>query len=649
MVKIVLQCIVISCIILFSVGEISAQYLTTSGENIVDKNNNPILLRGVGLGGWMLQEPYMMKVVGGARNQQEFKSKLEGLIGEERTQEFFDSWLQNFVTEKDVDSIASWGFNSIRLPMHYNLFTLPIQQENGNENTWLDKGFDIVDNLLSWCEKNELYLILDLHAAPGGQGYDEAISDYDPNYPSLWESDLNKQKTVALWGKLAERYKNEEWIGGYDILNETNWNLSGNEIKELYVQITNAIRVHDQNHILFIEGNWFANDFTGLTPPWDNNMVYSFHKYWNENTQAPIQWVLDMRAQYDVPLWMGESGENSNVWFKDAISLFEDNNIGWAWWPWKRLDTTVSSYSIKTNSNYNNVVNYFKGEATIPDKDSAFQGMMDIASASNIDNCDFRKDVVDAMLRQPSSDELVPFSENTVPGIILATHFDMGSQGLAYYDTEYGNYSSSGGTSSWNLGWIFRNDGVDISTDNSGSSDSNGYSVGYVRDREWMKYTLDIKQEGYYDIETKYSALNAGGKIQFEINDVHITHQRALGTTGSFSKFNSVTSSTSFLETGKQVLKVRVVGDVEFNLESFNLTLSANQTPNFSHIGAIIDKNDKQVRLVLNKDISSTSVDPESFQLLSNGEAVNITSATIDNSNSRVILLNVENALSFYE
>ena len=109
MVKIVLQCIVISCIILFSVGEISAQYLTTSGENIVDKNNNPILLRGVGLGGWMLQEPYMMKVVGGARNQQEFKSKLEGLIGEERTQEFFDSWLQNFVTQQDVDSIASWG------------------------------------------------------------------------------------------------------------------------------------------------------------------------------------------------------------------------------------------------------------------------------------------------------------------------------------------------------------------------------------------------------------------------------------------------------------------------------------------------------------------------------------------------------------
>ena len=441
MVKIVLQCIVISCIILFSVGEISAQYLTTSGENIVDKNNNPILLRGVGLGGWMLQEPYMMKVVGGARNQQEFKSKLEGLIGEERTQEFFDSWLQNFVTEKDVDSIASWGFNSIRLPMHYNLFTLPIQQENGNENTWLDKGFDIVDNLLSWCEKNELYLILDLHAAPGGQGYDEAISDYDPNYPSLWESDLNKQKTVALWGKLAERYKNEEWIGGYDILNETNWNLSGNEIKELYVQITNAIRVHDQNHILFIEGNWFANDFTGLTPPWDSNMVYSFHKYWTYNDTASIQWVLDLRNQYNVPLWCGESGENSNVWYTDAIRLFEDNNIGWSWWPYKRIETTVAPFSITSNQNYESIINYWRGESSAPSASNAIQGLTQLTNDLLVQNTTFYKDVVDAQLRQPQDQTHIPYADHNIPGVIHLSDYDLGTNGIAYSDSDYANYS----------------------------------------------------------------------------------------------------------------------------------------------------------------------------------------------------------------
>ena len=196
----------------------------------------------------------------------------------------------------------------------------------------------------------------------------------------LWESDANKQKMVALWDKLAERYKNEEWIGGYDILNEPNWNLSGSEIRNLYVQVTNAIRSHDTNHIIFIEGNWFANDYTGLTPPWDDNMVYSFHKYWNVNTQNTIQWVLDMRNQYNVPLWMGESGENSNVWFKEAISLFEDNDIGWAWWPWKRIETTVSSLSITSNSNYNAVVEYFKGNASAPSASTRQLG------CSNIDD-----------------------------------------------------------------------------------------------------------------------------------------------------------------------------------------------------------------------------------------------------------------------
>ena len=140
------------------------------------------------------------------------------------------------------------------------------------------RGFEIVDQLLDWCEQNELYLILDLHAAPGGQGYDAAISDYNSEFPSLWESVENQNKTIALWEQLAIRYKDEPWIGGYDLLNETNWDLANFELRSFYVQVTNAIREHDTNHIIFFEGNWFANDFTGLIPPWDDNMAYSFHK-----------------------------------------------------------------------------------------------------------------------------------------------------------------------------------------------------------------------------------------------------------------------------------------------------------------------------------------------------------------------------------
>ena len=644
-----LQNLLIALIVLATSTTINSQFLKTSGKDILDKDNQPIILRGLGLGGWMLQEPYMMKVAGGARNQKEFKSKIETLIGNERTNEFYDAWLENFITKKDIDSMAEWGFNSVRVPLHYNLFTLPIEEENGDENTWLDKGFEIIDNLLDWCEDNNLYLILDLHAAPGGQGYDEGISDYDPNLPSLWESLRNKNKTVALWGKLAERYKEREWIGGYDILNEPNWNLNGNEIRELYVQITNAIRAHDQNHIIFVEGNWFANDFSGLTPPWDNNMVYSFHKYWNDNTVNTIQWVLDMRDQYDIPLWMGESGENSNVWFKEAISLFENNNIGWAWWPSKRLETTVSITSIPINEKYNEMVSFFKGEAPVPNSDSAYQGLMDLANSSNIINNIFNRDVIDAMIRQPFSDELAPYTNNSIPGIILATHYDLGSQGIAYNDTEYGNYSGSNGTTSWNLGWVFRNDGVDISTYHSGESSSNGYSVGYVRDREWMKYTVNVEQDGYYDISTKYSALTAGGKIQFEWNNSIISPIRGLGNTGSYSNFSTVTSKTSFLKQGQNIFKVRIIGNVEFNVESFEFKFSDNQSPDFKHIGAIIENNDDEIKLSLNKNIASQINNFQSFTVKANGTNVNISNVEIDVENQNNILIKVDEALSFYD
>jgi len=227
------------------------------------------------------------------------------------------------ITKRDIDSLKVWGFNSIRLPMHYNLFTLPIEKEPvAGQNTWLKTGFELTDKLLAWCREDKIYLILDLHAAPGGQGNDRPIADVDTTKPHLWESEDNQQKTIALWRKLAERFANEQWIGGYDLINETNYKMEANEpLKKIFMAITKEIRKVDKNHIIFIEGNKFANDHTGLTPPWDNNMVYSFHKYWNATTIETIQKFIDLREKFNVPLWMGESGENNNEWYGAAVNL----------------------------------------------------------------------------------------------------------------------------------------------------------------------------------------------------------------------------------------------------------------------------------------------------------------------------------------
>ena len=272
---------------------LSAQgYLRRQGELIVDGNGKNVLLRGLGLGGWMVQEGYMLQTSDFAGPQHVIRQKIQELIGPENTEEFYAAYLANGITKRDVDSLAAWGFNSIRLPMHYNLYTPPIEEEKEGAITFVEKGFQMTDNLLKWCAANKMYLILDLHAAPGGQGKDANISDYDETKPSLWESEANKKKIIAFWVELARRYKDEPWIGGYDIINEPNWNFTGTNIngcdensnaplRELMVAITKAIREVDKNHLIIIEGNCWGNNYNGIFPLWDENMALSFHKYWN--------------------------------------------------------------------------------------------------------------------------------------------------------------------------------------------------------------------------------------------------------------------------------------------------------------------------------------------------------------------------------
>lgn len=126
----------------------TSQGLKAKGKFIVDKNGNEVLLRGVGLGGWMLQEPYMLQLSGVATAQHNIRSKIKELAGDESTEKFYQAWLKNHCTKADIDSLAAWGFNFVRLPMHYNLFTLPVQQEPvKGKNTWLTKGFQLTDSL----------------------------------------------------------------------------------------------------------------------------------------------------------------------------------------------------------------------------------------------------------------------------------------------------------------------------------------------------------------------------------------------------------------------------------------------------------------------------------------------------------------------
>jgi len=554
----------------------SQGFLKAKEKQIIDATGNEIILRGMGLGGWMLQEGYMLQI-NNKGMQHTIKARITDLIGKENCDRFYGLWLQNHMTRADVDSLAKWGFNSIRLPMHYNLFTLPIEDEPvRGENTWLTKGFILTDSLLSWCKANGLYLILDLHAAPGGQGKDASISDYDETKPSLWESDQNKQKTVALWRKLAERYANAPNIGGYDLINEPNWTFEGKNkngledtlnkpIWDLYVEITKAIREVDKNHIIIIEGNGWGNNYRGFTGPWDDNMVLSFHKYWSSNVQAVISGIIGLRDKFNMPVWMGESGENSDKWFTDCISLVEKNHVGWAWWPLKKINSVVCPMMIVAPPEYAQLTDYWNKNTEKPSGELATKVMFEIAENLKAERCRFNKDVIDAMFRQRLVSTPIPFMNHMVPGRIYASDFDMGRAGIAYSDSDNENTGEEG-KKAGNKGRHYRNDGVDIDLCLDDQPMTNGYEVMSVEDGEWIQYTITAARKGNYTITARVANKNPQGRLKLAwYNQLPLTAEPAFASesesmivpdTGGDQTRKTLSLGKVKLDQGEHILRV---------------------------------------------------------------------------------------------
>ena len=559
------RAILLSALLLSQFG--TSQLLKTSGQKIVNDKGENIQLRGLGLGGWMLQEGYMLKTADFAGPQYKIKEKIAELIGEDGMNDFYKAYLKNGITKQDIDLLARSGFNSIRLPMHYNLYTLPIEKEPvKGKDTWLEEGFKMTDDLLQWCADNKIYLILDLHAAPGGQGNDANISDNDKSKPSLWAHEENQRKTVALWKKLAERYKDSPWIGGYDLINEPNINFTGKNpngtdemsnapLWKLQKEITTAIRQVDKKHIIFIEGNGWGNNYNGLPAIWDNNMAFSFHKYWNYNDDQTLKFALDLREKHNMPIWLGETGENSNVWFTELIQLLDKHNIGYAFWPMKKIDNIAGIANVKTTPEYEKLLNYWKNGGEKPSKEYAKKALMQIADNYKLSNTEVKKDVIDAMFRQTTDGSAKPFKNNEVPGRVYASEYDLGKMGTAYLDKDFINLwvSDPAKRSEWNSGQQMRNDGVDIYQCND--KITNQYYVGKTESGEWLQYTVHSKTGKNYTFDIRYAAAH-DAKIRIETAAGKVLADISLPSSGGNDNWKTVSVKNITLQKGENSIRV---------------------------------------------------------------------------------------------
>ena len=345
-----------------------------------------------------------------------------------------------------------------------------------------------------------------------------------------------------------------------------------------------------------------------------------------------------MQNQHNIPLWCGETGENSNVWYKDAMSLYETNNIGWSCWPYKRIATTVAPYSVPSNPNYESIINFWKGEGPEPTVASAMAGLNQLTDDILLENNTYYKDVVDAYIRQPQDNTSIPYTEHTIPGLVYLSDYDLGTNGIAYYDQDIANYSlSTDQYEAWNRGWTYRNDGVDIQ-ENSDTNNSNGLHLSFIEKDEWVNYTVDVQESGFYNIDLRYATTQSGGQIKYLIDGNDVSEQITLSNTGGWNNFTNHSTNNIYIEEGVQTFQIFVIGTISFNMSSLNFSISNDPIPAMQAMSAVTVADERSVNLALNHPLTAQTVDVSSFEFLVNENAYNIDSIEIDPTNSDVDL-----------
>ncbi|WP_116951667.1 glycoside hydrolase family 5 protein [Jiangella endophytica] len=371
-------------------------FVHADGDRLADGAGRRLQWRGMGLGNWLLPEGYMWVLTDGPQSPRAIESMVSTLVGPSRATEFWRRFRDVFVAEADIARLAAEGFDHVRLAINARV----VMSDDGAP---LDDGLALVDRLIDWCRAHRLWVVLDLHGAPGGQTGTN-IDDAPNGRPELFEDAGHRERTIELWTMLARRYRDETVVAGYDLLNEPIPNdyqhHYADDLARLYRDLTTAIRAVDPNHLIIYEGSHWATNWSIFTEVWDPNSMLQFHKYWSPPDRPSIQQYLDARTRLGLPIYMGEGGENGLDWFQTMFQLLEDHEIGWNFWPWKKIDTATSPCSIDPPPGWPALTAWAAGRAPQPEADDAWKILDDLLDRMRLERCTYRPEVVGAMLRR---------------------------------------------------------------------------------------------------------------------------------------------------------------------------------------------------------------------------------------------------------
>jgi hypothetical protein len=272
---------------------------------------------------------------------------------------------------------------------------------------------------------------------------------------------------------------------------------------------------------------------------------------------------------------MGETGENSNAWFTNVVSLLEENKIGWAMWPLKKAGLN-NPFQIKINDGFQQIINYWNDKGPKPSPSQAFAGLMELAKNTNSKNNIVHHDVADAMMRQVNSAISLPFKENIIkPNTILfATDYDMGRSGIAYHDQDSAEYwVSTSKRTPWNTGGQYRNDGVDI--EQCKDVVTNGYNVGWIQTGEWLQYTIDASADELFDISVRVVSTQKSSGLKLLVNDESASSNVIIPQSGDLQNWRTITIKNVRLTKGWNRLRMLATAG-GFNLNYFQFKSTDN-------------------------------------------------------------------------
>ena len=311
-------------------------FFDVRGKDIIGPDGKPFLIKGTNLGNWLVPEGYMFRF-DNTPSPRLINQALTELVGPTEAAAFWQGFLENYITEADIRYLKSIGCNSLRIPFHYKLFT----DEEYMGGRGAARGFRLMDQVIGWCRKYGLYVLLDMHCAPGGQTGDNIDDSW--GHPFLFDDPASQQTFIDVWVSIAKHYAKNPTVIGYDLLNEPIAHFFDTahfnpRLEPLYKRAVADIRAVDKQHLIFLGGAQWDSNFRPFGKPFDSKLVYTFHKYWTAPTTEVIQEYLDFRDKHNVPIYCGETGENSDEWVRQFRETMDSHRVGWHYWPYKKME-----------------------------------------------------------------------------------------------------------------------------------------------------------------------------------------------------------------------------------------------------------------------------------------------------------------------